>query len=95
MSSNHVDLSAAVAYVAGGGLAALTVALSSAFPTHAVQITAYSSIAVTLAGLLLRVYFNRSVPAGTQPVITSTDVQTPRVKDLTTPSAVAESEKSA
>lgn len=89
MNSNHIDFSAGLAYVAGGGLAAVAVGLSTAFPTHAGQIAAYSSILIAVAGLLLRLFYNRTIPPSTQPVIASTDApSTLRVKDLTTPSAV-------
>ena len=60
----HIDIAAALAYLASGGLAAAAVAASEAFPTDKDKILAGSAIVTGLAGLLLRLVFNPTPDKG-------------------------------
>jgi hypothetical protein len=74
-----VDITAALSYVAGGGLAAAAVASSAAFPQYSAKILAYSSIGVALAGLLLRLFFNKTGAPATS-VVADAPIVTPANK---------------
>jgi hypothetical protein len=71
-----IDFTAALSYVAGGGFAAAAVATSSAFPAYSSKILAYSSIAIALAGLLLRLFFNKTAAPATS-IVADAPVVTP------------------
>ena len=61
-TGNKIDLYAALSYVAGGGLAATAVAVSTLVPHYQVQILAISAIVVGLSGLLARLFKNPTPP---------------------------------
>lgn len=60
MKSKWIDLGAGLSYIAGGGLAVTAIGLSTAFPTYSTKILAWSGIAIGTAGLLVRLFFNRT-----------------------------------
>ena len=62
MNLSKVDIYAALSYVAGGGLAASAVAISTIAPHYQTQILAGSAIAVGLSGLLARLFATPSTP---------------------------------
>ena len=71
-----IDIGAALSYVAGGGFAAAAVTTSTAFPAYSSRILAYSSIAIALAGLLVRLFFNKTGAPATS-VVADAPIVTP------------------
>jgi hypothetical protein len=55
-----VDIVAGLSYVASGGLAAAFVAVSQAYPKDSTAILGYGAIATGLAGLLVRLFSNKT-----------------------------------
>lgn len=60
MKFKAVDVIAGLSYVASGGLAAAFVAISQAYPKDSVAILGYGAIATGLAGLLVRLFANKT-----------------------------------
>lgn len=79
-----VDITAVLAYIAGGGLAAVFTFVGTLYPGHQEQINASAIALVAFAGVI-RVAFNHTPATGTQNVLTTvTPPSKPTPESLTT-----------
>lgn len=84
MKYHPVDVTAVLAYVAGGGLAAVFAFFGALYPAHSNQFTSAAVALVAFAGVV-RVAFNRTPSEGTQNVLTTVHPpQVPVPSSLTT-----------
>lgn len=82
---NRVDLVSGLSFVAGGGLAAAAVGVSTLAPHYQTQILAVSAIVIGVAGLLTRVFGNPT-PTNTIQVFDRNTGSTVEMKTVATPS---------